>query len=179
MEVDGRLERLLTHSRLFRKACLEGWGSGNSNIYDPKPCVNCKRMYKPLRKGRCSTCAKHYYRTGEEWSKAFIDRLCCNCGVKIKALRARRCGKCQWYFSKHGIERPPKPGRGPYAFSNTRGRKPICEVCGKTVLRSCHGRCKVCYNFWRRTGKDRTSQHLEAAASGRKFYPKAHTRRSA
>lgn len=45
MKTDGRLEKFVA----FSKARV---------IQEPKPCMNCKQAYKPLRRGRCSKCSQ-------------------------------------------------------------------------------------------------------------------------
>ena len=44
MEIDGRMEKFVA---------AEG---GRRRDLSPKPCVICKRLYKPLRRGHCSRC---------------------------------------------------------------------------------------------------------------------------
>jgi len=48
MRMDGRLQKLGTHPRQTTPA---------------KPCAECGRMYKPLRRGKCSRCYQPYVRT--------------------------------------------------------------------------------------------------------------------
>ena len=54
MLTDGRLEKLIVMVKVPRQA--------------PKPCVNCGRLYKPLRRGRCGACNMYFHRTGKEWA---------------------------------------------------------------------------------------------------------------
>lgn len=44
MAIDGRLDKLAEYSRL------------NHRPLPPTPCIQCDRLYKPLRKGLCSRC---------------------------------------------------------------------------------------------------------------------------
>ncbi len=53
MESDGRLSR-------FREEV------GRHECSDAKPCANCARIYKPLRRGRCAPCAKWFRIHGSE-----------------------------------------------------------------------------------------------------------------
>lgn len=58
MAIDGRLERA-TASLVAR-----------SQIFQPlKPCVNCKRPFKPLRRGKCHACYDYFHRVGKERPK--------------------------------------------------------------------------------------------------------------
>jgi hypothetical protein len=54
MERDGRLEAFMAHSR------------SSLGPQPPKPCGNCGRDAKPLRKGRCQACAEYLRCTGRE-----------------------------------------------------------------------------------------------------------------
>lgn len=54
MERDGRLERFLATSR------------SRLGPQPPKPCSNCGRDAKPLRRGRCRNCAEYLRRRGVE-----------------------------------------------------------------------------------------------------------------
>lgn len=40
----------------------------------PAPCLNCGRIYKPLRKGRCGSCALHWRRFGVELDLACLRK---------------------------------------------------------------------------------------------------------
>lgn len=53
MEVDGRLSEFVRTAYRVKP-------------HPPKPCVNCGRLYKPLRKGRCGPCYSYLGRHGCE-----------------------------------------------------------------------------------------------------------------
>lgn len=53
MEIDGRLARLVEVGTSREPA-------------PPKPCSNCARLYKPLRRGRCHACNEYLRRRGIE-----------------------------------------------------------------------------------------------------------------
>jgi len=53
MELDGRLDNL----KLLDRA---------SQIKPPMPCIICRKLSKPLRKGRCHSCNEYYRRHGED-----------------------------------------------------------------------------------------------------------------
>lgn len=55
MKVDGRMERFVAAK-----------GGRLDEPLPPKPCQNCGKLAKPLRKGRCNTCAKWWYAHEEE-----------------------------------------------------------------------------------------------------------------
>lgn len=54
MLTDGRLEKLIILVKVPRQPL--------------KPCINCGRIYKPLRHGRCGACDVYFRRTGKEWT---------------------------------------------------------------------------------------------------------------
>lgn len=56
MEADGRLERFVA--------------AGQHSPEGANPCDNCRRLYKPLRRGRCAACAKWLRLHGTERSVA-------------------------------------------------------------------------------------------------------------
>lgn len=101
MKADGRLDRF--------KALVP------VPVQPPKPCINCKQLSKPLRKGRCSRCYDHLRAVGEEWfdgyqkKKPFTPkRYCSNCKLLAPpgTWSKGRCQACRIYFVKRGIERP-------------------------------------------------------------------------
>lgn len=51
MKVDGRMAALIKRQTGRPKR-------------DPLPCVNCNKLYRPLRKGECAACAAYFKRTG-------------------------------------------------------------------------------------------------------------------
>lgn len=58
MEADGRMARF-----------VEAAGGRITKPLPAKPCAVCKRQYKPLRKGRCSRCDRHWRMHGSEWGQ--------------------------------------------------------------------------------------------------------------
>jgi len=60
MAADGRLEKFLNA------------GAQHRAVEQPaKPCLNCKRLAKPLRKGRCHACNEYLRRRGVE--RPYVD----------------------------------------------------------------------------------------------------------
>lgn len=57
MERDGRMNAFKEMAR------------ANGRTAEPKPCENCGRLYKPLRRGRCAACNVYLRRTGRERSR--------------------------------------------------------------------------------------------------------------
>jgi hypothetical protein len=49
MKADGRLERLIANRYV-------------PEVVPPRPCAECERLYKPLRRGLCARCWDHVYR---------------------------------------------------------------------------------------------------------------------
>ncbi len=90
----------------------------------PKPCVNCGKLAKPLRRGRCQACAAYLGRTGVErpWKEdgrregASVyhprpipgPQPCSHCGAQSKPHWKGRCRRCYDYWRLHGkqAERP-------------------------------------------------------------------------
>lgn len=179
MELDRRLDRLMANKALWWRIERDRWGDGNCKVYDPRPCKNCGRLFKPLRKGRCATCDRYFREHRTEWARQGPRRLqsCTNCGDRVMRQSPGRCPKCQDYIHRHGIERPPRPGKGKYSFANRLKAAPkICIVCSKVASGLTRNRCIICYNFNLRTGADRTKAHIQAVANGRKFRPKKSAR---
>jgi hypothetical protein len=56
MAIDGRLEIFRALARKNHRAMRSG----------PKPCANCGRLWKPLRRGRCEACDAYWRRRGVE-----------------------------------------------------------------------------------------------------------------
>lgn len=73
MEVDGRLDAIHAVDR----------------HKPPKPCTNCARPSKPLRKGRCHACNQYYSRCGVERPYAENGRK-----EKVAHLHAAPCLRC-------------------------------------------------------------------------------------
>ncbi|SRR5258706_4577355 len=78
MEIDGRLAVLASYST-------------NRKPKPSKPCSICGRLFKPLRKGRCQTCAKYWENKGVERPYK-IDGHQEKYEAKQK-LPCKRCGK--------------------------------------------------------------------------------------
>lgn len=97
MELDGRLEKLKKIPRPKSP---------------PKMCLNCRRLSKPLRKGRCPACSEFHRRNGYERPRA-IDwrerelrlkrkRPCADCGRKAGRNKGVVVhGLCQSCYVKH------------------------------------------------------------------------------
>lgn len=166
MELDGRLERLSVS--VLRRIAERGWGWGDVRVVEPRPCSNCHRPYKPLRKGRCYTCDRHWREKGFErplgrkrGKQPPTPAPCSNCGEVTQYHRSLGlCRRCYTYQKRHHEPRPksfpPKP--------------PVpCSVCGRPTKPTCRGRCSSCYHFWLRTGKERTAQHIAAVNQGGKY----------
>lgn len=104
MIVDGRLLKL----RAARRKAVD----------PPKPCVNCRQLAKPLRRGLCHRCNEFARRNdGLAWTKARADktgrrtpdRPCSNCNRMVGLGWCKgRCPACRLYLSYHGVERPLK-----------------------------------------------------------------------
>lgn len=179
MEVDRRLDVLRANVRLWHRILMNGWGHGDSVISKPKPCRNCKTKCSQLRKGRCGRCDKHFRKYRSEWHAEFKPswgrRLpCINCGVVLDGCRApRRCRRCQVFFDRNGVD-------GPATYAERRelsamlrhfgppGIRPPCRVCGVVSKPYIDQRCMACYHFFKRTGVDRTKEHLALALAGKK-----------
>jgi hypothetical protein len=76
---DGNLDNIEPENILFvcRRCCMELDGRlsvlknmDRSHLIKPKqPCIICRKLYKPLRKGRCHACTEYYRRNNKERSK--------------------------------------------------------------------------------------------------------------
>jgi hypothetical protein len=102
MKEDGRLER-------FKKS--------PRNKKSPKPCVNCSRVVKVTRHGRCSKCSEYLRKNEVEWTKERAekrgrhtpDRPCTNCGRMVGVGWCKgRCPTCRMHLANKGFERPVK-----------------------------------------------------------------------
>ena len=93
---DGRLEKL-------RKMCPP--------TKDPKPCTNCQKLSKPLRRGLCHACNEYMRRNGkhrprrEDWYKKGITEKrkapCLDCGNPAGRFSGRVVrGRCSTCYSK-------------------------------------------------------------------------------
>lgn len=61
MTIDGRLARLIAARPDLTRP--------------PKPCVNCERLSKPLRRGRCHACNEYFRRHGHERRPRFGEKV--------------------------------------------------------------------------------------------------------
>lgn len=96
MLIDGRLESFVTSA------------SAPKLVSPPKPCINCERPSKPLRRGRCGTCDRYLARYGKErpykvdgrvekTKNTDHERPCLKCGRPSnwgKHPTAGYCGSC-------------------------------------------------------------------------------------
>lgn len=83
MKRDGRLKKLMASKPKIKPA---------------RPCVNCGKNYKPLRRGMCHACSEYLRRTGkkrppvENWYKISVDER-----------RAKPCKRCSRPAGHNGI----------------------------------------------------------------------------
>jgi predicted Zn-ribbon and HTH transcriptional regulator len=63
------------HQRIDGRAALAAARLAAANpVHEPTPCSNCGRIYKPLRGGRCPTCARCWKQHGTEFDPANVRK---------------------------------------------------------------------------------------------------------
>lgn len=116
----------------------------------PKPCKNCGREVKPLRKGRCNRCSAYLAKHGVErppFTNRLITRSCRICGRLAKPILNGRCHTCDIYWRRTGVERPYiADGR------SEKVEQVPCSRCGRPWA-SRKGLCSNCYTVKQRNEK--------------------------
>lgn len=124
-------------------------------------CDNCNCEAKKRVHGLCPACRMFFRRNGRHRAiedmirkKSVSPPLCSNCKISFVDGHRALCGACRQYQRIHGV---PRPGR---FFSEE------CSVCGRPKCSGfAGGRCRICYNYRSKFGKDRSSDSIK------KLYP--------
>lgn len=130
-----------------------------------KPCTNCQRVTNNdrLRRGRCMSCYRYLLRHGSDRPREAMIRsskqhrpLCYHCQQTFAGTHSRTlCDACYQYQQQRGRPRPK------YLWAEK------CKVCGKPRRDDrrdgfTKGRCRICYNYLYRFGKDRDRDRIAA-----------------
>lgn len=123
-----------------------------------KKCTNCGDLPKgKVVKGLCPACRIFFRRNGRHRTKADMIRrkgeratLCANC-KQTRASYRDLCSACYQYQQLNGEKRPSHLWREE------------CRVCGRPKGPGfAKGRCRICYNYRRKFGRDRSKARIEA-----------------
>lgn len=128
-------------------------GSNNLNTTG-KQCTNCGVVPKgKVANGLCPACRQYLRRHGRmrRYDKRVIWRgelaprpLCANCKLSRATAHASLCNACRQYQYRNGRSRPAHLWRE------------ACRVCGRPKNSGfAKGRCRVCYVYRRKYGRDR------------------------
>lgn len=129
-------------------------GNGNLNTTG-KQCTNCGIVPRgKVANGLCPACRQYLRKHGRMrtkydkrviWDGSLAPRpLCFNCGLSRTSGSRSLCSACRQYRRVNGVDRPS------YLWRES------CRICGRPRnVGFAKGRCRICYNYRRKYGRDR------------------------